>query len=58
MDEIITQSPDRYNPEIAHALHDEKLRESINNLLKNKRKECYYKAYREFSMNAVFTDNI
>jgi hypothetical protein len=49
MDEIITQSPDRYNPEIAIALRDEKLRESINNILKNKRKECYYKAYCEFS---------
>jgi response regulator RpfG family c-di-GMP phosphodiesterase len=49
MDEIIAQSPDRYNPEIALALRDGKLRESINNILKNKRKECYYKAYYEFS---------
>ena len=55
MDEIIAQSPSRYNPEIAHALRDENLREVINNLLENKRKECYYKAYCEFSMNAVFT---
>jgi hypothetical protein len=50
MDEIITQSPDRYSGDIAHALRDEKLRESINNILKNKRTECYYKAYREFSL--------
>jgi len=49
MDEIITQSPNRFNPEIAHALHDEKLRASINNVLQKKRKECYYKAYCEFS---------
>ena len=41
--------PDRYSPEIAHALHDEKLRESINNILQNTRPECYYKAYLEFS---------
>jgi len=49
MDEIIEQSPCRYNPEIALALRDEKLRKSINNILQNKRPECYYKAYREFS---------
>jgi len=49
MDEIITQSPSRYNPEIAMALHDEKLRESINSALQNMRPECYHKAYCEFS---------
>jgi len=49
MDEIIAQSPDRYSPDIAQALHDEKLRESIKNVLHDKRTECYYKAYREFS---------
>jgi response regulator RpfG family c-di-GMP phosphodiesterase len=49
MDEIMAQSPDRYNPEIAIALRDEKLRESINNIIQHKRKECYYKAYCEFS---------
>ncbi|MDR0497078.1 MAG: hypothetical protein LBH42_05645 [Treponema sp.] len=51
MDEIIAQSSSRYNPEIAHALHDKKLRESINNVLENMRPKCYYKAYCEFSQN-------
>jgi response regulator RpfG family c-di-GMP phosphodiesterase len=49
MNEIIAQSPDRYNPDIANALRDEILRKSINSILKNKRMECYYKAYCEFS---------
>jgi hypothetical protein len=52
MDEIIAQSPGRYSPEIARALHDVKLRESINNILQKMRPECYYKAYREFSQSA------
>jgi HD-GYP domain-containing protein (c-di-GMP phosphodiesterase class II) len=50
MDEIIAQSSGRYNPEIALALRDEKLRESINNILQDKRPECYYKAYCEFTL--------
>jgi HD-GYP domain-containing protein (c-di-GMP phosphodiesterase class II) len=49
IDEIMAQSPSRYNSEIAYALQDEKLRESINSVLQNKRTVCYYKAYREFS---------
>jgi len=49
MDEIISQSLVRHSPEIAQALHDEKLRESINCILKKNRTECYYKAYLEFS---------
>ena len=49
MDEIIANSPNRYNPGIAEALHDEKLRKSINDILLNVRPQCYYKAYREFS---------
>jgi HD-GYP domain-containing protein (c-di-GMP phosphodiesterase class II) len=53
MDEIIAQSPDQYNPEIALAPRDEKLREKINNILLHKRKEYYYKAYCEFSMSAI-----
>lgn len=48
MDEIIAQSPPRYNPSIALALRNEKLRESVNNILQNIRPECYYKAYCEF----------
>jgi hypothetical protein len=49
MDEITALSPDRYNPEIALALRDEKLRESIESIIQHKRKEYYYKAYCEFS---------
>jgi len=49
IDEIIAHSPNRYNSEIALALSDEKLRKSINDILQNKRPECYYKAYCEFS---------
>jgi len=49
MDEIIANSPSRYNPGIAEALHDQKLRNSINDILLNVRPKCYYKAYREFS---------
>jgi hypothetical protein len=53
MDEIIAQSPDRYNPEIALALRDEKLRETVNYIIHHKRKEYYYKAYCEFSMSTL-----
>jgi hypothetical protein len=49
MDEIIAQSPGRYNPEIARALRNLNLRESINSIIQYNRKECYYKAYCEFS---------
>jgi len=49
MDEIMAQSPGRYNGDIAKALQDEKFRESINDILKTKRAGCYYKAYCEFS---------
>ena len=49
MDEIISQSPSRYNPLIADSLKDIKLRESINTILHETRQVCYYKAYCEFS---------
>ena len=49
MDEIIAESPGRYNPEIAFALQDEELRKSINYILQNIRQESYYKVYCEFS---------
>ena len=48
MDEIIAQSPSRYNPDIANALHDSKLREDIKHVLQVVRQECYYEAYRVF----------
>jgi HD-GYP domain-containing protein (c-di-GMP phosphodiesterase class II) len=47
MDEIIAMSPERYNSDIADALQDVSLRESIKFLLQVVRPECYFEAYRE-----------
>jgi len=47
--EIIANSPSRYSPEIAHALGDQKLCASINDILVKVRPQCYYKAYKEFT---------
>lgn len=49
MDEIIAHSHDRYNPEIADALNDVKLRDLVKYILLNIRPECYFIAYLEFT---------